>query len=121
MKYSQGGTEMYCPHCKKIRICKAVDPSVISTKRDRKWQSKDYSDIHWFRRGRVCQTCSYKFLTAEIQESFLSELIELRSSLSEVKNNVEIYMKDLDAASKNLDKLSNSLNELKLLQAYQKV
>ena len=71
-----------------------------------------------FRRVRLCQDCEQTFVTAEVDEDFLDELVELRNALSEIKGHAEQYSKESAAASKSLDRLSKSLSVLKALKVY---
>jgi len=50
--------------------------------RERRWYRSDHTDIQWFRRGRECLTCRHAFLTAEVTEDFIEELVELREKLA---------------------------------------
>src|SRR5437016_82613 len=76
------GTTVYCPFCKVFIVCRALPPAQLGEPANRRWCKEDHSDISWFRRARECTACSKRFLTAEIQESFLEELVELRGRLA---------------------------------------
>lgn len=78
----QGGTRIYCPNCKKIRVCKAVSPTILGESKGRRWHKAKHQDISWFRRCRLCQFCKKLFLTAEVTESLLEELATLREKLA---------------------------------------
>ena len=76
---------MYCPECENIQVVKAVDPSKVSSgrafrghPRARVWTINIYPDIQWFRRGRECTVCGHQFVTVEIEDIYLNELIERR-------------------------------------------
>lgn len=58
------------------------------------------------------------WLTAELPEEFLDELVELRNALKEVKLNAESYIKEAESASAHLNKLSASLAVLRALKVY---
>ena len=75
---ANGGTKIYCPNCNSFEICKAISPSEIGKSQMRRWKRDDYQDIAWFRRARRCLSYNYKFLTAEVDEAFIEELVELR-------------------------------------------
>ncbi len=115
---NQGGTKKWCPSCKSIQVCAAVNPSQLGYKSGQLWRKAGHSDIQLFRRGLVCQTCEHKWLTAEVEEGFLDELVELRNALKEIKANEEVYVKEADKASKSLAKLSKSLGVLRALKVY---
>jgi hypothetical protein len=121
MKYSQGGTEMYCPNCKDNRVCKAISAAKVTYDPSDNWQRKhytDHKDINFFQRGRECLSCDHRFVTGEVDLEFLDELRELRDALSAIKANAEVYLKESTAASKSLSKLSESLGVLRALKIY---
>ncbi len=110
---------MWCPKCAQITVCSAVDPASLGNPSGQRWQRSDHADIQWFRRGRVCLTCGYEFLTAEANEQFLSELVELRDALRLIKVNAEAYVAESTAAAQALDRLTESLSVLRALKMYQ--
>ncbi len=118
MKVDQGGTQMWCPYCKEIRVCAAVPLTSIGFESGQRWVKTDHPDINWFRRGRECLTCYREFTTAEMNEDFLEELVELRNALADLKKNAEHYMSESNTASKTLKKLGKSLSVLKALRLY---
>jgi hypothetical protein len=113
------GTKMFCPHCQEINECRAIKPNEVGLKGGQRWYRTDSPDIQWFRRIRQCLGCSEVFITAEVNEDYLDELVELRSALREIKLNAEQYLKESTAASKTLTKLSASLGVLQALNIYQ--
>lgn len=117
-RVAQGGTNKWCPHCKSVQICAAVNPSYLGESSGQRWYRKDYSDIQWFRRGLICKKCSNQWLTAEISEDFLTELAELRDALKEIKLHAETYISESEKASISLKKLSASLSVLRALKSY---
>ncbi len=116
-----GGTEMWCPNCERLTICKGISPRETNYKLEsgRRFVSAVYEDLQWFRRGRRCLDCENEFITSEIREDFVNELVELREALGEIKKNAEKYIKESESASKSLKKLSGSLNVLQALSIYQ--
>ncbi len=116
-----GGTQMWCPKCKIIRVCRAVPPADV-TRKTTDYQQRRYftnhNDVNFFQRGRECQTCNHKFLTGEVDRQFLNELIELRDVLSDLKQHAEQYVEESEQASKTLGKLSQSLGALQALKIY---
>lgn len=113
-----GGTKMYCPKCKTIRVCKAIPLNKIGQKPAQRWYKIDHPDINWFRRGRQCLTCYKCFVTSEVNEKFIDELVELRDALSEIKKHSEQYIGESKQASKTLEKLAESLSVLRALKLY---
>jgi hypothetical protein len=76
------GTKVYCPACKSFNICQAVSPTKAGKPKAQRWYRTDHEDISWFRRARRCSQCGTVFLTAEIDETFLTEIVTLRSQLA---------------------------------------
>ena len=113
-----GGTNMWCSNCEDITECKAV-PAAHITGNNADYQQTKYMvngpDINMFQRGRRCLTCDYEFVTLEIREDFVTELIMLRNSLRAIKKNSENYIKESSAASKTLRELTKSLSVLNAL------
>jgi hypothetical protein len=115
----EGGTQMYCPKCETITTCRAVPLSEIpGYKSGQRWYKTEHPDINWFRRRRMCLTCNNLFVTSEVNEKFINELVELRSALSEIKEHSENYIEESLKASKTLEKISTSLSVLKALKIY---
>lgn len=117
-RVSQGGTKKWCPTCQSVQVCAAVNPSTLGESSGQRWYNRDHTDIQWFRRGLVCQKCASEWLTAELPEKFLDELVELRDALKQIKQNAESYVKESQKASASLTKLSASLSVLRALKAY---
>ena len=121
MRVTKGGTDMWCPNCKRIQTCKAVPAAKVTSNSTDYGQRKYYtmhSDIHFFQRGRECLSCGYDFVSAEVNAVFLEELIELRDALKAIKSNAEAYVKEASAASQSLATLSKSLEVLRALKLY---
>ena len=118
-----GGTQMWCPYCKRIQVCRAVPPAdvtLLTKDYQQRWCFTNHNDVHFFQRGRECKVCEHKFLTGEVDMHFLNELIELRDALSDLKQHAEKYAEESDQASKTLSKLSQSLGALQALNIYKK-
>jgi hypothetical protein len=114
-----GGTNLYCPYCGEIQECRQLPPSKLGLKGGQRLFNPEHTDIQWFRRGRECLTCRNIFVTAELDEDFLEELIKLRTALGPIKLNAEQYLKESKAAARTLEKLSTSLSVLRALDIYQ--
>jgi hypothetical protein len=78
----KGGTKIYCPKCRDFSVCRAISPTAFEEPKAQRWHRTDYQDIAWFRRGRECLTCGHRFLSAELDERFIEELVELRERLA---------------------------------------
>jgi hypothetical protein len=118
MRNDQGGTRKWCPRCKTTRVVKAVNPSSLGVKSGQRWYRKDHQDIQWFRRGQECQTCWHEWLSAEVPERYIDELVELRDALKDIKVNAEAYSEASKNATESLEKLNKSLSDLKALEIY---
>lgn len=77
---------------------------------------EDHEDVHLFRRFRRCAVCEVWFETAEVEEKFLRELIELRMALADIKLNAAEYQLDARKAAEKLRRLSKSLAVLEALE-----
>jgi hypothetical protein len=119
VRNTQGGTQKWCPNCREIQICTAVTTSQLGCASGQRWCRSDYSDIQWFRRCLVCACCGHKWLSAELPEKFLDELVELRNALRDIKENAEAYVDEAERASARLTKLTESLSVLRALRIYQ--
>ena len=113
-----GGTLMFCPHCEDLTECRVIPATLMGEDAGQRWSRTDHTDINWFRRARQCKNCSQGFLTAEIDEKFLEELVELREALGSIKLHAEQYLTESTSAAKSLNKLSKSLRVLKALSIY---
>src|SRR3954468_10676135 len=100
MRKESGGTKIYCPFCGEVHECRA------KTSGEQRWFSPIHPDIQWFKRERTCLSCGNKFVTVELDEEVLEELMQLRFALGEIKKNAEQYLKESRAASHTLEKLS---------------
>ena len=81
MRTAQGGTQIHCPYCKEVRICSAVSPSLYGESSNQRIYFVKHTDVQIFRRCRFCLTCEQTFLTAEVDEDLLNELVQLREAL----------------------------------------
>ena len=77
---ARGGTKIVCAVCNDIQICRALSPTALDQPSSQRVQGEAYPDIRWFRRGRECLNCGSKFLTGELDEDFIWELVQLRGS-----------------------------------------
>ena len=118
MKSEQGGTRIFCPFCKKFEVCKAVPSHTLMGTPVSDCTELITQNIQWFRRSRLCLTCSNQFITAEIDEDFLDELVQLRDALGDIKMNARKYIQQANKASATLSKLADSLDVLKALDLY---
>jgi hypothetical protein len=109
MPTSNGGTQIYCSNCRQFTVCRAVNPNAIVSDAEQRWSSSDCSDIAWFRRARVCRECSYEFLTAEVDEGFVYELIKLRHEYAALESMAADCLNKLSMAFEPLQRFTTSL------------
>jgi hypothetical protein len=95
-----------------------VNPSQLTGQSGQRWRREDHADVNWFRRGRECLKCGHEFVTAEWNEDYVEELVELRDALSDIKRHAENYLAESDRAEGSLRKLSESLSVLRALDLY---
>jgi hypothetical protein len=107
---------MYCPKCGDVQILAAIPTNWILDSSYQRVVSTVDPRLNWFRRCRRCLSCNYEFITAEIAEDFVDELLRLRSALKDIKENAELYSSDAKKAAETLEKLSSSLLALKALK-----
>ena len=112
---------MWCPKCESIQACKGVSPKDVNShlQSGQRFYMKQHKDIQFFRRGRICQKCGHQFLTAEASNEFLTELIELRDHLGEVKKHVENYIEKSRSTMASIAGLSMTLGKLRALDVYE--
>jgi len=101
-----------------LRLCEAVSTTKLGMPSGQRWYRQEHQDLQWFRRGRKCLTCDLDFITAEIDEDFLDELVQLRTALAQIKSNAESYIEESNNASEALGRLTSSLNVLRALALY---
>lgn len=111
---------MWCAHCKAVTVCEGLNPSALGQRSGQRWYKTQHEDVHFFRRGRRCLTCRNAFLSAEMREDFVEELVELRDALAAIKKDAEQYIKDSEKTSQSLDGLTTSLGKLRALKIYKK-
>jgi len=116
MKVEKGGTDKWCPHCGNITVCRAENPSTHGKPSGQRWFRRGHEDIAWFRRGLTCTACGNRWLTAELPETYLDELVELRNSMAQLKKLAASFVADSTAASKSLKQLEAALSSLAALK-----
>ena len=82
------GTKIYCPNCRKFNVCQALSPTKAGKPKMQRWYWTAHQDVSWFRRARKCLTCNQIFLSAELDEKLLEELISLREKLGKKNKSV---------------------------------
>ena len=119
VKKTRSGTHLYCPACGNVEECPVVSLSEAGEPSQRRLYHIGHEDVNLFRRARKCDACEAVFVTNEVPEDLVNELIELRDALATVKTSAEDYIRESSAAAKSLGKLSRSLKVLKALKLYQ--
>ncbi|OWY70615.1 hypothetical protein B7486_13435 [cyanobacterium TDX16] len=95
-----------------------MNPSKVGADSGQRRYSTKHTDIRWFRRGRSCLECGHEFLSAELPEEFVFELIRLRDALAGVKKHAEKYIAESEQAAVSLKDLGKSLGVLRALKIY---
>lgn len=94
MRNKQGGTRKWCPNCKAVRVIEGLAPSSLCMEPNQRLYRPEYEDIHYFRRGQQCRTCYHCWVSAEVPEALVHELIELRDELRDIRETAEAHSKE---------------------------
>lgn len=117
---NDGGTEIYCPFCKGFKVCSGSvklsefgsDNSYFGNYYDEQRRSySKHADLSFFARGRLCLTCKRKFITVEIHEDVIKQLVELRNIFDTIKQDAEIFTLS-SSAVEHLTDLSNFIQKI---------
>jgi len=100
-----GGTNLWCPKCAGIKKCKVL---WYENKTNDNFYDTEFPDLHWRQRARECNFCGHQFNTYEIEDSAVSELIELRKLLKELQNRIVEQEKNPTRIQKIIDSFSGS-------------
>ncbi|MXO57946.1 hypothetical protein GRI89_00085 [Altererythrobacter salegens] len=87
----RGPLQIYCPKCKEFQRARSLRIPRPLGEGKRKWFFVKEPDIAWFRRKRHCTKCGKEFLTGEVNEELIEELLRLRQR--EKKRKVSSYTK----------------------------
>lgn len=99
-----GGTQLWCHNCAGIRECKVLWYDNTSKGN---FYNTEFPDLQWRERPRECNSCGHHFNTYEIEQSAISELIELRKLINEIQRSIETQQK----FPTKLQKIINSASE----------
>jgi hypothetical protein len=94
---SDGGTIIYCPKCVEFTECKRIDLANFGSEtsyfgnyeNEQRRPNRQYPDLSSFMRGRQCLEYNHEFISVEIHEDSLYELIQLRTKLHEIEQDFE--------------------------------
>ncbi|MBJ6749893.1 hypothetical protein [Geomonas anaerohicana] len=75
------GPVSYCPRCHRLCTCFSVPLKKAKTEPVRNLYYQLHQDVRWYRRARQCSECHEVFVTAELDQSMLDELILLRKTI----------------------------------------
>jgi transcriptional regulator NrdR family protein len=92
------GTQIFCPNCKSVRICRAVSTTELGKNSKQRVYVYGNDDLQLFRRGRECQSCFSQFLTAELEEKFVFELSTLRTQVASQLHEIAELKEELKVA-----------------------
>ena len=116
--------QLYCPNCKRyqiVRVSNSYDSKAWTGDHNHKLYFKENPDITWHRRVRQCSVCDQQFSTAEIEERYLDELVQLRKSVVQLRSRLERYENASNSARDAVslyEKASNSARDA--LSRYEK-
>ncbi|WP_431236725.1 hypothetical protein ACQ86B_17495 [Mycolicibacterium aichiense] len=83
----QGGTQKWCPNCAAVTVVKAIviEAAHTLTIDEPLMQRVIYrigkEEVHYFRRGQQCQDCFHEWLSAEVPEGLIRELVDLKDRI----------------------------------------
>lgn len=103
---------LWCKFCGDFTPCRSVSLSEFGYSSERRFYDADKDDINWFRRMRECDECSHEFLTAEVDEYVLCELVALRDAVREFKEHAYDCEKDAKAISKKIIRMHDAIKAL---------
>jgi hypothetical protein len=115
---NQGGTTKWCPNCKALRVIESSNPSSLGRSSVQTKYRPNHEDIQYFQRALRCRTCGRRWLSAELPERFIDELVKLRNADRDREKNAEAYSKESENAAKILASLRKSLSDLRALNIY---
>ena len=107
-----GGTKLYCPRCNAEQVCSAIPLALFGLPPEQGCVHAEYHDIRCFRRGRECRTCGHRFLTAELADHFLSELVSLRAVVATLTRHAGASADKAREAAVSLGELAGHLERL---------
>ena len=111
---------MWCPGCEEVTVCAARNLLGRGLRDGQRITHEVHTDIRCFQRARECLSCNETWLTVELNEGYLDELVELRNALANVKRHAEEYVEESSQAADALGKLSASLGVLRALAIYER-
>ena len=115
---SKGATQLYCASCDEVQVCWAVPTTDLGHESEQRWYSLQYTDVQWLPEESECQECADTWLTSQIREHLLRELIELRDALGDLKQSAVKCMAASQSASAALGGLTESLAALRAQRLY---
>lgn len=87
----RGPLQIHCAECGEFQRARSLRIPRSLGDGKRKWYFVKEKDIAWFRRKRQCAKCGTEFLTGEVSEDLIDELLRLRQR--DKKRKVSSYAK----------------------------
>lgn len=95
----KGGTKVYCPYCQSFELCRAVRSTEVGEKGWQRMYFVGHKDVSFFNRARLCKKCNRTFLSAEVSQFLLEELVAQRNRgkaknkrmVNKLKRELEVY------------------------------
>jgi hypothetical protein len=114
----KGGPLLNCPKCGKLNHCVSIRLYKAGENNDRNLHFVNHNDICWYRRARKCEGCDEIFLTAEIAEKFLEELVDLRSKLNEAGIDDQQFDNFINQEREKLSKKNDIITNIKVANTW---
>jgi hypothetical protein len=102
---------MTCPHCNQTVDAKRLNWNELTDQRHEGWDAQELEmgphhfpkdpAIQYYRRLRQCSSCGDVYVTGEVSEARLDELVRLRARMQELGDEA----KRLSSATKKMRKL----------------
>lgn len=116
-----GGTKLYCPHCRSVEIMSVVNPRDSEANPENIWYEhfkhgagffESDPELWVFHRVRQCKNCSEELDYWEIDEFSLRDLRKLKAKkriIEELFSEMSGLLSQLNASAKKLKKLQKEL------------
>jgi hypothetical protein len=85
-----GSALLYCTQCEEVTECLAIPPELLRHPTTLRKYPRDYPGTHWCQRVRMCLKCKHKFMTAEVHEEKLVNLVSLAALVNYFKEAVPL-------------------------------
>jgi len=86
---------MWCPQCRQHTKCAAIplEREKASERIQQQVMGAGDGEIHYFERDRKCIICGGEFETIEMEKDFLYELVKLRDSIKNIRDDADAMVR----------------------------